>query len=328
MSPGPRPLPGFLMPSGMPDLKIHTLFLGMVLFAAFFFGGCTTEPVETHLLLPVQFSNVPEGMAITQFHTDKIEIHIQADPRLIEKIKEKHLQYPADLYTDLDIDPAGDTDSIGPGYYVLPVDKRRIPVDPDIIILDISPSFLGVRLENIISRDFKIAVPYSGTPPQGFIALAAAPEPASVTLAGATSLIDAIHALKTKPVDLVNARESFKREVPLDLDHPHLYAASHPIILVSVQIQEEQVEKPIENIPIQIHNASFFASIAPAAITIAVKGPYGSIHNREILDQIFAFIDLAGLTPGVHTRHAFINIPVGLTMTRSEPRVFTVKIEE
>ena len=328
MLPGPLTLPGCLMPSGMPDLKIHTLFLGLALLAAFFLSGCTTEPVETHLLLPVQFSNVPEGMTVTQFRTDKIEIRIKADPRVIEKIKEKHLQYPADLYADLDIDPAGETDSIGPGYYLLPVDKRRIPVDPEITILDISPSYLGVRLENIIIRTFKIEVPYSGTLPRGFLALAPAPEPASVTLAGAESLIEQIQTLKTKPVDIADAREPIKKEVPLDLENPQLYTASSPIIVVSVQIQEEQVEKIIENLEIQIRHCPHTARIEPATITIGVRGPYGTIHNKETLGQIFAFIDLEGLKPGVYARHALINIPVGLTMTRSDPRVFTVKIEK
>jgi hypothetical protein len=34
------------------------------------------------------------------------------------------------------------------------------------------------------------------------------------------------------------------------------------------------------------------------------------------------------MEPGVYARHTYINIPVGLTMTRSDPRVFTVTIEK
>jgi hypothetical protein len=315
------------MPSGMPDLKNHIIFSGIILLLLLFLWGCTPDPVETNLLLPVEFSNVPDGMVVTQFHTDKIEIRIKADPGLIEKINEKHIQYQADLYTDLDIDPAGASDSIGPGYYLLPVDKRRIPVDPEITIMDITPSYLGVRLEKIITRTYKIDVPYSGDPPRGYIILEPAPEPGSVTLSGAASLIDKIQVLKTKPVDLTNARETFKKEVPLDLENPHLFTASAPIIVVTVKIREKQVEKTIETLPIQIRNCPFTAGIEPDAISIRIKGPYETIGSKEILDQIFAFIDLEGLSPGVYVRHVYINIPVGLTMTRSEPQAFTVKIE-
>ncbi len=316
------------MPSGMPDLGIHkkhSLFLLILLLC---FWGCAPEPLETHLLLPVKFTNVPKGMIVTQSRTDKIEIRIKADPRLIQKINDNPIHYPADLYTDLDIDPAGATDSIGPGYYMLPVDKRRIPMDPAITILEISPSYLGVHLEKEITREFKIKVPCSGDPPEGLIALVPAPDPSTVTLSGAESVINGIQALKTRPVDLTQAKESFKKEVPLDLEASRHITSELPIIVVSVQIQEKQVEKSIEHLPIQIRNCPYSARIEPDVMTITVKGPYSIIHNAETLDRIVAFLDLKGMGPGVYARHTYINIPVGLTMTRSDPRVFTVTIEK
>ncbi len=311
----------------MPDLRNHTFGCAVFLLLLFVISGCTTEPVETNLLLPVEFSNVPDGMVLTRFRTDKIEIRISADPGAIEKINEKHIQYPADLYTDLDIDPAGASDSIGPGHYVLPVDKKRIPVDPGITILEITPSFLSVHLEKIITRTFKISVPYTGTPAQGYIVLEPSAEPASVTLSGARSQIEAIQVLKTKPVDLTGAQETFKKEVPLDLENPRQYSASDPIIVATVQIQEEQVEKTVENLPVHIRNCPFTAVIEPPAVTIVVKGPFAAMGNKNILGEIFAFIDLEGLSPGVYARNARINIPVGLVMTQADPRVFTVTIE-
>ena len=316
------------MPSGMPDLQNHKKCFPFLLILLLCLWGCTPEPLETHLLLPVEFANVPKGMIVTQFRTDKIEIHIKADPRLIERINDKPIHYPADLYTDLDIDPAGATESIGPGYYMLPVDKRRIPMDPAITILEISPSYLGVRLEKEIAREFKIEVPCSGDPLEGFIALAPAPDPSSVTLSGAESVINDIQVLKTRPVDLTHAKDSFKKEVPLDLESSRHITSDLPIIVVSVQIQEKQVEKSIEHLPIQIRNCAYSARVEPDVMTIAVKGPYSIIHAKETLDRIFAFLDLDGMAPGVYARHTYINIPVGLTMTRSDPQVFTVTIEK
>lgn len=312
----------------MPDLRRHKPFYRLLTILLLSVWSCAPEPVETHLLLPVEFANVPKGMIVTQYRTDKIEIHIQGDPRLIETLSEKPIHYPADLYTDLDIDPAGASESIGPGYYMLPVEKRRIPMDPAIKILEISPSYLGVRLEKVITREFKVEVPFSGDLHEGLIALAPTTDPTSVILSGAESLINEIQVLKTRPVDLTNARESFRKEMPLDIDSTRLVKADSPIIVVSVQIQEAQVEKSIEHIPIQIRNSSFSARIEPDVMTIAIKGPYSIIHNKETLDRIYAFVDLEGMTPGVYARHSYINIPVGLAMTRSDPRVFTVTIEK
>jgi YbbR domain-containing protein len=200
-------------------------------------------------------------------------------------------------------------------------------VDPGITILEITPSFLSVHLEKIITRTFKISVPYTGTPAQGYIVLEPSAEPASVTLSGARSQIEAIQVLKTKPVDLTGAQETFKKEVPLDLENPRQYSTSDPIIVATVQIQEEQVEKTVENLPVQIRNCPFTAVIEPPAVTIVVKGPFAAMGNKNILGGIFAFIDLEGLSPGVYARNALINIPVGLVMTQADPRVFTVTIE-
>lgn len=311
----------------MHDSRRHNIiFLGVGLFF-FWFSGCTVEPVETQLLLPVDFANVPYDMVLTHFNTDKIEIRIQADPRMITQINQENVHYPADLYTDLEFDPAGASASIGPGHYVLPVDKNRIPMDPAIKILAIKPSYLSVRLEKKITRTFKLTVPYTGTPAQGHIVLEPAPEPASVTLTGAKSLIDAIKVLKTKPVDLSNVNETFKKEVPLDLKNPSLYTTPRPIVVVTVPVQQELVKKNIDPIPIRVWNTSRKVSIEPGKIAVEVKGPFERLKNPAVLDEVFAFVDLKGVKPGVYARHVYINIPVGLVMTRAEPQVFTVKIE-
>jgi len=294
--------------------------------------GCTVEPTETALLLPVDFSNVPDDMVLTQFHTDKIEIRIKGDPRRIEMLNKENILYPADLYTDLEFDPAGDSDSIEPGHYLLPVDHTRIPLDPSISILEISPSYLSVRLDRKITRTFKLSVPYTGKPAKGHMALAPTCEPATVALTGAQSLIEKIKTLQTKPVDLANAAEDFKKEVPLDLENPLLFSSGQSMFIVTVPIKPRPGTRTIEGIPIQIRDSSKKAStqkvsIEPAFVTIEIKGPQEDLGNKAITDQIYAYMDLGELKPGVYARHAYINIPVDLVMTQAFPQVFTVTIK-
>jgi len=310
----------------MHKLKLYckTLILLLILFC---FSGCTTEPVETDLLLPVDFSNVPDNMVLTYFYTDKIEIRILAHPKFMELINKKNIRYPVDLYTDLALDPAGASDSIEPGSYLIPVEKKRIPMDRAIKILSINPSYLSVQLEKKAKKTFKVSVPYTGNPAKGYIALEAATQPASVELTGAASLINSISELKTKPIDLTNANENFKKEIPLDLDDPSIISSSTHIIIATVKIQQQLVSKTIENIPIQVWNSTSIANIEPSEITIQVKGPFETLSNKKIMGQIYSFIDLKGLKPGVYARHAYINIPVDLVMTNADPQVFTIKIE-
>lgn len=312
------------MPSGMPDTWVTR---ALVFLCVLVLSGCTPEKEETDLLLPVVFANVPRDMVLASFNTDKIEIRVQADPRLIQMINEEDIHYPADLYTDLEFDPAGASESIWPGSYVLPVDKNRIPVDPAIKILGITPSYLSVRLEKKTTRTFTVTVPYTGQPAQGHIFLDAACEPAHVTLTGPLSLIESIDVLRTKPIDLTNASETFKKKIPLDLEDHRLYSVSERIIIVTVPIQEKRVTREFKDIPIQVWNTDSTASIEPGSISVSIRGPFDSMGNKEITDQIFAFIDLKDLKPGVYARHVHVSVPVGMIMTGADPKVFTVKIQ-
>src|SRR3989339_2141441 len=189
-------------------------FKPLLLLCSFFLmGGCNTEPVETDLLFPVDFSNIPENMVLTEFHTDKIEIRIRATPRLMERINKESIRYPVDLYTDLAFDPAGDFDSIEAGEYLIPVYKKRIPMNPAIKVLSIKPAYVSVRLEKKIRKIFGIKVVYTGTPAQGYMALDATTDPSFVALTGPASVIDSIFELKTKPIDLTNVNEGFKKKI-------------------------------------------------------------------------------------------------------------------
>ncbi len=308
----------------------HTCNSFLLLFSVvflFFLPGCTTEPVETNLLLPVDFSNIPDDMVLTYFHTDKIEIRVQADPKLIELINTESIRYPVDLYTDLEFDPAGDSGSIEPGLHLIPLEEKRIPMDSGIKILSITPPYLSVQLEKKFRKSFKIKVPYTGTPEKGYIALDAATDPANVFLTGPENLVQSIPEVKTKAIDLSGAKENFKKEIPLDLDSSSIISASTPIIIVSVPIQQRLVSKTIDNIPIQVKNSDFSISIEPPEISIQVKGPFETIENKKTLNKIYSFIDLKNLAPGVYVRHATLNIPVDLIMTDASPQVFTIKIE-
>lgn len=291
------------------------------------FSSCTRDPVQTDLLLPVDFSNIPENMVLTGFHTDKIEIKIQADSRLIEKFIKKDFRYFVDLYTDLEFDPAGDTDSIEPGDYLIPVEKKRIPLSSKIKILSMDPTYLSVQLDKKIKKTLKITVPYSGRPPTGYMVLEAAAEPSQIELEGAFSLLDPINEVKTKPVDLTNVNETFKKNIPLDIIDPSMVSKPDNIVMVTIPVKEMMVEKTIRDLPVNLLNTKAIASIEPHKITIKIKGPFETLSNKELLKNIYSFIDLNHLKSGVYARHAYIDIPVGIVMTDAEPRVFTVKID-
>ena len=307
----------------MHKLFLNPLFLFLCLF---FMAGCETKPVETDFLLPVEFSNIPENMVLTEFHTDKIEIRIRAAPRLMERLNMESIRYPVDLYTDLAFDPAGDFDSIEPGEYLIPVYKKRIPMNPAIKILAVKPAYVSVRLEKKVRKFFQIKVPYTGTPAQGYAALEATTDPSGMELIGPESVIEAMFELKTKPIDLTNVNETFKKKIPLDLEDPSVVSFPDQVVTVTVPLEQQLVSKTVD-IPVLAGNTDFQVKIEPAEIILTIKGPFDKLSSKEVLDRIYAYIDLKDMKPGVYVRHAEIDMPVDLIMTDAGPQVFTIKIK-
>nr|NJM01649.1 YbbR-like domain-containing protein [Desulfobacula sp.] len=304
---------------------VHLSYL-MFLSCFFLMTGCNTAPVETDLLFPVDFSNVPENMVLTKFHTGNIEIRIRAAPRVMDRLNKESIRYPVDLYTDLAFDPAGDFDSIDPGEYLIPVYKKRIPMNPAIKILTIKPSYLSVRLERKVRKIFQVRIPYAGTPAQGYTVLEAVADPPAVELTGPASVIESIFELKTKAIDLTNVNEGFKKKIPLDLEDPSVVFFPDQVVTVTVPVEQQLVSKTIENIPVLAWNTAYPVRIEPAGITVSIKGPFEKLSKKEVLGRIYAYVDLKDMKPGVYVRHASINIPVDLTMTDASPQVFTIKI--
>ena len=256
-----------------PFVKKPIVFFALFIVFASIFVGCSRQKSEIDLLLPIDFSNIPNSLVLREFNTDKIEIKIKAEPYLIELVKKQDIRYQVDLYTDLEFDPAGASESIEEGLYFIPVDEKRIFFHPSIKIININPSYLSVRLEDKITKSFNINVPYIGKPAKGYIALPPEIEPLSTELTGASSLINSIEKLNTKPVELNNANENFKKNLPLDLDEKFNFSPKNNIIVATIPIRSAITVKTIENIPVKIKNFSLTSvKVKPSKITIQIQG--------------------------------------------------------
>ncbi len=304
----------------------NTLYASFFLLCLFLLSGCSSEPVETDLLLPVRFSSLPSHLALSPPFTKQVTVRIRGSAGQIERIKQENPGYPVDLYTDLAYDPAGGRVLIEPETYLIPVIEKRIPMPRGIEVVKTTPSHIVVCLEAKIRKTVDVKVPIEGKPASGYTVLPAKPDPAEITITGAKSAIEDITGLETEAIALNGAAESFRKKVPVNMDDTSV-SATPQIITVSVDVKKKRVVRTFKNIPVALVNTPFKCSLSPAAITIGVKGPYDAVHKKDIKQKITAYIDLDGVKPGVYVRKAVIELPVGLIMTKAEPEIFTVKIK-
>ncbi|MCK5311022.1 MAG: YbbR-like domain-containing protein [Desulfobacteraceae bacterium] len=278
------------------------------------------------MLLPVEFSSIPLNLILTSPSIEKLEIRVSGNSKQIEEIKAMNLKYSVDLYTELASDPAGEKVSLDPRIYYIPVIKKRISIPPGIKILIVKPSYIKVGLERKVLKTFPVSVPYTGKEASGYVALSARIEPPEVTLTGPESVISSIKNLKTKPVDLTKANESFKKKMPVDLQG--FNTKSEPaIVTVFIPIEKKKITKILKNLPIELKNAKPEDSVSPSTIILTIKGGHDILGRKEIKEKIKVSIDVKGLKAGVYVRRAVIDLPLELVMTNAQPEIFTVKIE-
>ena len=306
--------------------KSYLLLLSGILIFTFFISGCQSQPEETTLLLPVEFSSTPTDLILTSPSADKLEVRVSGVREQIELIKTMNLKYSVDLYTDLASDPAGEKVFIDPRKYYILVFKKRIYAGSGVEILSIHPSYIIVNLERKIAKNFVVSVPYAGKPVPGYIALSAIIEPSSVTLTGPEAFIKSIDSLKTKPIDLSKAKESFKRKMPFDLKDKNTIS-DPPIVTVFVPVEKKQVVKTFKGLPVELRNAKKEDTINPPKITLTIKGGQDIVNRKDLIEKVKVSIDVKDLKPGVYVRRAIIDLPLELIMTDAEPDIFTIKIE-
>jgi len=290
-------------------------------------AGCTTEQVETSLLIPVNFTSVPSDLIVTNPATENIQIRIRGNPALVDRIESMNLEYNVDLFTELSSDPAGFRSGIEPGFYTIPMIEKRIGLPRAAMIVDINPSHIRVDLERKAVKILPVKVSYSGKPARGHVALPAGTEPDTVRVEGAESTVGALESIATKPVELNRTDTTFKTKVPLDIEESSITPSTR-IVTAMVPVKEKLVSRSFDDLEVKMKNALYPCSIVPSGISITVKGPYDMVNKSGLKEMFDIFIDLGGLSPGVYNRMAVIELPAELLLTDAGPEIFTVKIEK
>lgn len=116
--------------------------------------------------------------------------------------------------------------------------EDRINLPGGMRVSRLSPSYVDVRLEEVITRSLKPRVVFEGKLPDGFELGEVLVTPAEVTVEGARSEVLKIQEVGTEPIVLTDRRETFTVQAPL------VYAGKFSRLLsgaleVTVTVQEK-----------------------------------------------------------------------------------------
>jgi len=269
---------------------------------------------ESHIKVPLKITNLPRGTLLTSPVIQGIEIQVHGPAKIRSRLSDLNLHYHLDL------------SRLEPGSHTVPIQINHLHLPRGLSIVTYQPRAIPIQLELEARKEVSITVFYKGTPAPGYFVAQTVAEPALVMLSGPKHDLEKIESVPTQPVDVSGISDSFKKEITLNLpDHIDTVTREDPI-LVRIEISEEIQTRHMSAILVALDDPHDRCKINPAYIDLDIKGPRKLLEKLSAHPDFRVHVDIKGLDPGVYVRRATIELPVGTTLIKVNPEIFTVTI--
>jgi YbbR domain-containing protein len=310
------------MPSSPPPKRRSTarwirwlvpcLLIGLVALALI----ARTEKKEMEIAIDVTFTNLADDLLLRNAPGQNVRLLV------VNRSPARDTVMPTDISCRLDLT------GMGAGAHKIPVKPGDVTLPKGLELKALLTPFLNIRLEPVALKTVDVVAVLAGNTAPGYAVTTVKLEPDRVVLKGTAGALADIETVKTHPIDLEEASEPFKKEVPLNL--PEAVAVDPPlrIAVARVMVTERIVTRVLENIPVSVTGALSPYRMQPQTIMLTVNGPEAVVNALESSAAFSVTVDLSGLEPGHHRLKAAIHLPVGTTLTRVDPEQFSVTITQ
>ncbi|WP_319521169.1 CdaR family protein [uncultured Desulfosarcina sp.] len=275
-----------------------------------------TEKREMEIAIDVSFTHLADDLLIMNPSSQNV--------RLLVVSRSPGFDAAASTGISCKLDLSG----LRAGTHKLAIEPSDVTLPKEVELKALLTPFLTIHLEPVVLKTVDVVAVLEGNAAPGYAVTAVKLEPDRVVLKGTAGSLADIETVKTHPINLEEAAESFKKEVPLNL--PEAIAVDPPlrIAVARVEVTERIVTRVLENIPVTVKGASTEYRIEPQTIMLTVSGPEAVVNALESNTDFSVTVDLSGLAPGRHLLKAAIHLPVGTTLTRVDPEQFSVTINK
>jgi YbbR domain-containing protein len=206
-------------------LKLVSLALALALWLLLVPAGRVSS--EKSMMVPLETSDVPEGLEIVERPVAAIDVTIRAPNRVLSEIG------PSSLVARIDLERA----TVHQQEYAL--NASMIDLPPRAQVVMISPSKVTIKLEKTAEAILEVHATLRGRPASGYRITRVEIEPASVAVQGPESYVKDANAATTAPVDVTGLTESTVFDTDIILPRPELrFVDPHTSARVTVVIEQ------------------------------------------------------------------------------------------
>jgi YbbR domain-containing protein len=271
---------------------------------------------EFQAAIPIKTVNVADGLAVASLSQQAVQVRVSAPEDVFSRLSAANFSAQVDLTGVRD-----------------PKSSQIVLVEvigePDASIVDVSPTFVDVTLENETSKDVPVKVNRTGPLPQGFSVTATEANPATVRVTGATSLVQFVQSADID-VNVTGLRANLQRQGTLtardasgaDVPRVTLEPASAEVKLTVVP-QETRIVLPVVVQPQgSVADGYNITSVTADPQTVEVSGQLDILQGLTSLTT--EPIDVSGAKADL-TRSLKLRVPANVTASRDSVSV-TIKV--
>ncbi len=206
-------------------LKLLALVFACILW--FFVTG--EQKLERSYAVPLELKNIPAGMMVANDIPSMIDVRISGPRTLLMNLQ---LQ---------DIGIAVNLKDLAPGLATLKRLEERLNLPGPLKVTRLSPSYIDVKLERIVSKNVLVKPQLRGKPAAGYRVATVHSVPPRVLVEGAESEVAGLDSVATEIVDIADALETRMEKV--FLVYPGRYSNIKNQFAVEVEIVIESTSK-------------------------------------------------------------------------------------
>lgn len=221
-----------------------------------------------------------------------------------------------------------DLSGLKQGEHHLAAQTATVELPKGVSLVETVTPTVTVRLGKKASQVVEVFPQLEGDPAPGFAVAAVRLKPDHVRLTATPDFFEALGTVRTHPINLNGASESFKQEIPLNLPKAILVDPPSRIVVAEIDILPRTITRRLENLPLTAKGTELTYRIEPESISLSVSGPEAVVSKIESDPAFSVTIDLEGLEPGAHRLKAAIKLPLDTTLVQAAPELFTVTINK
>jgi YbbR domain-containing protein len=182
-------------------LKLVSLVLALMLWVYVTSKGKT----ELTLTIPLEFRNIPQGMAIVGEVAGTLEVRVQGQERDLR-----------DISSGKKVTGILDLSRAVAGENLISISPDDISRPARVAVMNISPFEVWVKLEHLIRKTVRLKPRLRGAPAEGYALAGVSVKPPRITVEGPVDVLQELGSIETMPIDIKGSRVNITIEPKID----------------------------------------------------------------------------------------------------------------